>query len=120
MDSNISDKLSKILSDPQGMAQIMNLAKTLGESQQQTDNISQNQTAQQNLPGLSGAAPALDMVKSLINSPVGQAFVNGERERIQLLNALKPYLSQSKKEKLSLIISAMESVESISSIAKLL
>ena len=121
MDSNFSDKLNKILNDPKGMEQIMALAKSLGES----ENVSQ----QQENPALpvqaqpqtqSDASAIAGMLKSLTNSPIGQAFLSGEKERIQLLTALKPYLSEAKQKKLGGVISAMESVGAISSLSKML
>ena len=115
-----ADKLNKILNDPQGMQQIISLAKTLGDKDsavQQSDGNVPDTTPQ---VGLADAAPLLSMLKSLKNSPAGQAFLSGEKERIRLLNALKPYMGELKKEKLTKVISVMESMGTISSLAGLL
>lgn len=115
-----SDKLNKILNDPQGMQQIMAIAKSLSEKDSQTaqaDNEASQAPAQS---GLADAAPVLSMLKSLTNSPAGKAFLSGEKERIQLLKALNPYMGDTKKEKLSKVISVMESMGTIGSLAGLL
>ena len=115
----LSDKLNKLISDPKGMEQIMALAKALA-SKDSADTSAQAQ-AQTEAPSLTAdPSPLVGMLKSLTNSPAGQAFLSGEKERIQLLNALKPYMGDAKKEKLTKVISTMESVGSISSLAKLL
>ncbi len=122
MDSNFSDKLNKILNDPKGMEQIMALAKSLGESEnvpQQQENPALPVQAQPQ-PQQGDASAIAGIIKSLSNSPIGQAFLSGEKERIQLLTALKPYLSESKQKKLGGVISAMESVGAISSLSKML
>ncbi|MBE6689565.1 MAG: hypothetical protein E7588_09905 [Ruminococcaceae bacterium] len=115
----LSDKLSKILGDPKSMEQIMALAGALASKDTaEQPQASQPQTETPNLP--SDPAPLVGMLKSLTNSPAGKAFLSGEKERIQLLTALKPYMGNAKKEKLNKVISTMESVGSISSLAKLL
>ena len=105
---DFSDKLGKILSDPKSMEQIMSLAKGLS---------SEKSEEKQAAPDISSMT---DMLRSLVNSPAGQAFFNGEQQRIQLLKALSPYLSPSKRQKLSGVISAMESVSAVGSLTKLL
>ena len=115
----LSDKLNKILSDPKGMEQIMALAGALA-SKDTSESAGEPQTQSALADPSADTAPLVGMLKSLTNSPAGKAFLSGEKERIQLLTALKPYMGNAKKEKLSKVISTMESVGSISSLAKLL
>lgn len=105
MDGNFSEKLNKILNDPESMKQIAALAQSIGAEPQ---------------PPQNGASDIAGILKALENSPAGKAFFDGTAERLSLLKALKPYLDEAKREKLSRVISAMESVNAISSITKLL
>lgn len=117
MDGNFSEKLNKILSDPQSMKQIAALAQTLGAEESASDKP-QNVPATE--PTQSGASDIANLLKAPENSPAGKAFFDGTAERLCLLKALKPYLDEPKREKLSRVISAMESVNAINSITKLL
>lgn len=123
MDNNFSEKLNKILADPDSMQKIMSLAQSLGAA----ENADSQSAVPQNPPESIGknaenTAPTelLSMFKALESSPAGKAFFDGAQERIRLLNALKPYLDEPKREKLTRIISAMESVDAIGSLTKLL
>lgn len=122
---DFSNKLNKILSNPQSMEQIMNLAKSFNlnqtpssENQEQSGQPTKEVTAVQSAP--QSTAPDLGMLKTLINSPLGQTLFSGEKERMQLLRALQPYLNSTKRQKLSQIIGAMESMNALGSIAKML
>jgi len=106
MDSNFSDKLNSILSDPEGMEKIMSLAKSLGEKRENT-------TSQK-----SEASP--DILKDLASSPIFRMLGEGGRERICLLKALKPYMSDARRQKLDTVIRAMEGLEALSSVTKIL
>lgn len=117
MDGNFSEKLNKILSDPQSMRQIAALAQTLG-AEEAVPTESQSVPASE--PTQNGASDIANLLKALENSPAGKAFFDGTAERLCLLKALKPYLDEPKREKLSRVISAMESVNALNSITKLL
>ena len=117
MDSNFSDKLNQILSDPEGMEKIVSLAKTLGASE--AGSTPREEPKAEPAPD-SAPSPLPGILKSLSSSPLGQALLSGEKERIQLLCALKPYMSDAKRQKLTTVISAMESLETLGSITKLL
>lgn len=89
--SELEDKLGSILSDPQMMGQIMNMARALGSAQ--------------NSPPPQPAAPALPSGPSIdprvIQSLIGLAQQSGVDQNQQtLLQALRPYLSQGRVNKL--------------------
>lgn len=83
---NLSEKLSQLLNDPEGMARIQSMAQSLlgGESQS---------SAPSQQSGLSGND--MDMIMraaSLLKSDQGD-------DRSKLLLALKPHLSSSRRER---------------------
>ncbi|MBQ9940386.1 MAG: hypothetical protein IJO74_02475 [Clostridia bacterium] len=119
MDNNFSDKLNQLLNNPEGMEKILSLAKTLGNPQnsENTENPALSPSANDG-QNTSSAIP--DILKVITNSPIGQAIFTGEKERIQLLNALKPYMNNEKKQKINTVISAMESLETLGALTKLL
>ena len=106
MDSNFSDKLNSILSDPEGMEKIVSLAKSLGEKKEDI----REQKSQ----------PAPDILKNIASSPLFSMLTEGEKERICLLKALKPYMSDARRAKLDTVINAMEGLEALSSVTKIL
>lgn len=94
--SELDDKLSAILGNPQMMQQIMTLAQTMGAAQpappQQTET-----------PALPNLDPA--MLKSL----AGMAAKGGvDHNQQALLTALSPYLSQSRVHKLERAMQAAQ------------
>lgn len=106
MDSNFSDKLNSILSDPAGMEKIAALAKSLSEKNEQ--------------PSEQKSEPVPGILKELASSPLFRMITEGEKERICLLKALKPYMSDARKGKLDTVINAMEGLEALSSVTKFL
>lgn len=86
----MEDKLGTILNNPQLMGQIMNMAQSLGQSQQAPPPPPREEP--QNLPNFDPA-----MLQKL-SSMAGQAGVDGNQQA--LLRALNPYLSRRKVEKL--------------------
>lgn len=123
MDNNFSEKLNKILADPESMQKIMSLAQSLGAAESSAPQSAEAQNPPESV-GKNAENPAptelLSVFRALESSPAGKAFFDGAQERIRLLNALKPYLDAQKREKLTRIISAMESVDAIGSLTKLL
>ena len=84
----MEDKLGAILNNPQLMGQIMNMAQSLGQNQQQTP----HREEPGNLPNFDPA-----MLKT-ISSMAAQSGMDGNQQA--LLRALNPYLSHRKVEKL--------------------
>lgn len=105
--SELEDKLNSLLSDPAGMAQVVQLAQQLSS----TMGASPPQPASNAAPGPSSAAPAPNPAgfSSLLGSvdpkviakflPMLQSLTAGQSHSMQLLNALKPYLKEKKQAK---------------------
>lgn len=91
--SELEDKLSAILGDPQMMQQIVSLAQAMGQGQQTAP-------PQQNAPPPEeSASPGFD--PSVLRSLAGMAGKSSVDSNQQaLLTALSPYLSQSRVSKL--------------------
>lgn len=90
--SELDDKLNSILSNPQMMQQIMNLAQSLGGSADSTQQ--QNAKSQE--------SPVNQTLNPSILSKVGSLMQRGtiDKDQQSLLRALTPYLSRQKLQKL--------------------
>lgn len=121
--SDFEEKLNAILSDPDAMAQVMNLAQSLnlGGSPQQEDRPpspeSQVSGTGQESPQPEGASPLsglndllgqIDpaMIQRLL--PLISELRGGEEQdrRLQLLNALRPFLKPERQEKVERAVKA--------------
>lgn len=90
--SQLDDKLSAILGNPQMMQQIMSLAQSMGASQPQEPKEPKEQPAQP-------PAPAID--PGLLQSLSAAASAGGVDQNQQaLLSALSPFLSRERVSKL--------------------
>ena len=108
--AEFDDKLNSILSNPDAMAQIMQLAQSIGGTDtspaQQSQQTQQPQQAQQTPPAgrsgdlLSSLAGGLDSKLLLRLMPLIQEL-GGQRDSNakQLLYALRPYLKPERQEK---------------------
>jgi len=81
---NLDEALGKLLSDPNAMAQVMNLAQSLGAMMPQETGAKQPEQTPQPLPGL-------EMLKTL---------PGGNERHAALFRALGPFLSPKRREKL--------------------
>lgn len=130
MDS-FSDKLKTVLNDPESMAKIAELAKNFagGKSAPPTtpENTS-NEPVESSPPvgtapplgETSGLAGAFDLIRSPAIAEALQMLQNGSRERVALLQAMRPFVRDEKKEKLDKIIQTMKTLDLISSAQKLI
>lgn len=116
MDS-FSEKLKTVLSDPESMAKITEIAK--GFAQRQSGG-GESAPPKEEAPAL----PSPDPVGELMHSPaIAEALRllgNGSRERVALLVAMRPFVKDEKKEKLDKIIGTMKTLDLITSAQKLL
>lgn len=131
MDS-FSDKLKTVLNDPESMAKIAELAKNFAGGKNAapppTENAS-NEVAE-SVPSVAGAVPpprepsglggAFDLIRSPAIAEALQMLHNGSRERVALLQAMRPFVRDEKKEKLDKIIQTMKTLDLISSAQKLI
>lgn len=81
--NNLAEKLSEILNDPEGMARIQSMAQSL---------LSQ-QTPEQPQP----EEPAIDGIK--LAKMLGALKSSGTDDRSQLLLALRPHLSEERRQR---------------------
>ncbi len=120
MDS-FSDKLKTVLSDPESMAKITEIAKGFA-ARQNSEGVEDkaSEPSEENREEI----PRFDPVGELMHSPaISEALRvlgNGSRERIALLVAMRPFVKEEKKERLDKIIGTMKTLDLITSTQKLL
>ena len=130
MDS-FSDKLKTVLNDPESMAKIAELAKNFAGGKAAPaappENVpnesveSRGPVESHALAGeTSGLAGAFDLIRSPAIAEALQMLQNGSRERVALLQAMRPFVRDEKKEKLDKIIQTMKTLDLISSAQKLI
>lgn len=95
--AEFEDKLNSILSNPEAMAQIMQMAQSLGGSSSavQPPPAPPPPAA----PDLSGLIGGLDTGLLLRFLPIIQELGNGNSQARQLLLALRPYLKTERQDK---------------------
>lgn len=128
MDS-FSDKLKTVLSDPESMAKIAELAKNFSAGKASSP-AEPAETASQTEPSEAPAAlppaepsasgGAFDLFRSPAIAEALKLLQNGSRERVALLQAMRPFVRDEKKEKLDKIIQTMKTLDMISSAQKLI
>lgn len=98
--SELEDKLNSLLSDPAGMAQVVQLAQqlssTMGQSAPQPPPNAAPGPSPAGLSSLLGGVDPTVIAKFL---PVLQTLTADQSHSMQLLNALKPYLKEEKQAK---------------------
>ncbi len=131
MDS-FSDKLKTVLNDPESMAKIAELAKNFAGSKNAAPPSAESASNEvaESVPSVAGAAPpsgepsglggAFDLIRSPAIAEALQMLHNGSRERVALLQAMRPFVRDEKKEKLDKIIQTMKTLDLISSAQKLI
>ncbi len=100
--SELEDKLNSLLSDPAGMAQVVQLAQQLSGSmgsQQPQPPPSPPPESPPNAGGVGSLLGGLDMQTIARFLPMLQALTADQSHSTQLLNALKPYLKEEKQAK---------------------
>lgn len=101
--SELEDKLNSLLSDPAGMAQVVQLAQQLSGamgSGPQTAAQPPPEPEKQAPPGPPGSLlGGIDPQTIARFLPLLQAFSSDQSHSMQLLNALKPYLKEEKQAK---------------------
>ncbi len=110
-----NDKLSALLSDPEGLKAISSIAKTLINSPQNT--TSQNTESSGNTSS-SVPIPQADTQAMPVSSPIpkasaGHQIHNQFDDRVNLLRSIKPYLAENRQSRVDSLVRAI-------SIAKLI
>lgn len=97
----LSEKLAGLLNDPDTMRQVRQMAENiLGEN---------SESKEQTTPDISSMLPGEDLGK--IISIISQLKNTGNDNRTLLLNALKPHLSEPKREKVDTAIKILRLLE---------
>lgn len=100
---DLSEKLAGILNDPESMERVRQMAENiLGDNSQKT----QEPSPVADLGGMLGA----DDIQSII-SIISKLKSSGNDPRSQLLNALKPHLSEPRREKVDTAIKILKIIE---------
>ena len=95
---DISEKLAGLLKDPETMARVKQMAENL---------LGDSQSEPQGQSGVIGDMPAGDELQAMI-SIMQRLKSSGDDSRTQLLAALKPHLSEPKREKVDTAIKILK------------
>ena len=102
--SEFEDKLNSLLSDPAGMAQVVQLAQqlsgSLGGGESTVPPSSPPPMPQADAPGPGGLPGGLDPKLIARFLPLLQAYSRDQSNTMQLLTALRPYLKEEKQGKI--------------------
>lgn len=102
--SEFEDKLNSLLSDPAGMAQVVQLAQqlsgSLGGGESTVPPSSPPPTPQADAPGPGRLPGGLDPKLIARFLPLLQAYSRDQSNTMQLLTALRPYLKEEKQGKI--------------------
>ena len=140
MDS-FSDKLKTVLSDPESMEKIAQIAKGFAASAPSGASVPQNpsfspdrgETPEEPVSGAlpspafangpygeNGAGGVGELLRSPAIAGALKLLNEGSRERVALLQAMRPFVREEKKAKLDNILQTMKMLDLISSAQKLL
>ena len=101
---DLSEKLAGLLNDPDTMDRVRKMAENILGGEQEQPQPQSNPL--QNIGGLLGA----DEMQSII-SIISRLNNSGTDNRTQLLNALKPHLSEPRREKVDTAIKILKMIE---------
>ena len=118
MDS-FSEKLKTVLSDPESMAKITEIAQGFAAR-----NPSATSPGEKHEDSAHEPPPTVNPISELMGAPAIASALkvlgDGSRERVALLCAMRPFVKEEKKAKLDKIISTMKTLDLLSSAQKLL
>ena len=98
--SEFDDKLNKILSSPEDMEKILNIARSLGgSSADQPESGGDTTQAAPDLGAVSSALGALDPKIIRLLSRLAGEYTSGNDDKAALFNAIKPYLREDRQAK---------------------
>jgi len=125
MDLNFSDQLKTVLSDSDAMATIAQLAKRFSEKNGSGEkNISEEGTRTEERKENYGRREEKSGLGELLKQPAISGALRcleeGSRERVALLQAMKPFVKEEKREKLERIIQTLKTLDLLCSAQKLL
>lgn len=105
---DISSRLTEMLSDPASMERLKNLAAMFSGAASKQENVPQpapmpqQQNTQRAQPQAQGQMPSLDpqLMSSVMKLAPALSMMRQEDSSTQLLNALRPFLGESRRKKL--------------------
>ena len=102
--SELQDKLNSLLSDPAGMAQVVQLAQQLSSTMEPSaaptpQSGAPNPPPSPNSPPSTALPGGIDLSTVSRFLPMLQALSSDQSHSMQLLNALRPYLKEEKQGK---------------------
>lgn len=100
---DLSQKLAGILNDPKSMERVRKMAESILSDEKKTE---ENPSPLSDITGMLGA----DELKSIM-SIIGKLRNSGNDPRTQLLSALKPHLSEPRREKVDTAIKILKVLE---------
>lgn len=115
MDSNFQDKIMSILNNPEGLEKILSIAGSLGGKKETA--IPATATEVENK---AGEEKSVQTVAGFDLSEIEKLYNHGKSERMELLNALRPYIKSDKKDKIDSIVRAIKTIDLIYSAKNLL
>ena len=125
-----SDKLKMVLQDPAAMETIASLAKSFASSEGKSSSPPKGEQGGAAEKEVAVAVGSVDSrgeenpVRELMRSPaIAEALRllnDGSRERVALLQAMRPFVREEKRAKLDHIIQTMKLLDLISSAQKLI
>ena len=106
-----SEKLKTVLSDPESMAKITEIAR--GFAEKKNAPLTKE-------PPLPAAEPMGELLQTPAIAEALRLLGNGSRERVALLQAMRPFVKEEKKAKLDKIIGTMKTLDLLTSAQKML
>lgn len=105
MDSDFSEKLKKVLSDPEAMSKIMAVASSMGAKPAQSEEIT---------------PPSAEETPSVSENPFALlgGFSTESDPRIALLNTVKPLLREDKRSRIDTLTRALMAVSVMKNLRK--
>ena len=107
MDKALEEKVSDILSSPEDLKKIMDIAKSLGlggaESKEEKSESSEKESVQ----SVEGIVEGNEI------SAIEKLIKSNKNERVNLLEALKPYLKEEKRSKVESLLKMIKAAEII-------
>lgn len=119
MDGGFSEQLKTVLSDPEAMATIANLAKGFAQKQSGQSQGMGSASAEA-VKNDDGKGTLSELMSSPAIASVLRLLGDGSKERMALLLAMRPFVRDEKKEKLDRIIQTMKMLDLLVSAQKLL
>ena len=116
-----SDRLKTVLSDPESMEKITEIAKRFAQKENVAESCGDSALGEI-LPrnGERESGDRTGVLRTPVIEEALRLLANGSRERVALLLAMRPFVKEEKRQKLDQIIHTMKTLDLITSAQKLL